>query len=210
MGLIAERRQEERERRRLEIIQAAELVYSEKGWDALTVEQVARKARLSRALVYVYFQDRDDLHLAIVERSLEQLQRQMRSAAAAEHLGIDKVEAIARAYVDFARDVPHAFDACSRFHARPSGERPASARLCADAAASLLRVIASSIKTGVADGSIRADLGAPALAALALWGFLHGMTQLSANKAEEIERTGIAIPQLLKHSFDMVRRTLAS
>ena len=210
MSAIAERRQEERERRRLEIVQAAELVYSEKGWDALTVERVARKARLSRALVYVYFHDRDDLHLAIVERSLERLRLQMQSAADAEHLGIDQVEAMARAYVDFARDVPHAFDACSRFHARPSGDGPANARRCADAAASLLRVIASSIRTGVGDGSIRADLGAPALAALALWGFLHGMIQLSSNKAEEIERTGIAIPQLVKHSFDMLRRALAA
>jgi AcrR family transcriptional regulator len=206
MSLIAERRQEERERRRLEIVQAAELVCAEQGWDALTVGRVAKKARLSRALVYVYFQDRDDLHLAIVERALVQLRARMQAAADAEHRGIDKIRAIANAYLEFARDAPHAFDACSRFHARRSNDGPANARLCADAAASLLRVIGASIRTGVADGSLRSDLGAPALSALALWGSLHGVLQLATNKSEEISRTGIAIPQLLEHSFDMLRR----
>ena len=37
------------------------------------MDQVARRARLSRALVYVYFHDKADLHFALVERSLETL-----------------------------------------------------------------------------------------------------------------------------------------
>ncbi len=35
------------------------------GWDAMTMDQVARKARLSRALVYVYFKDKMDLMFGI-------------------------------------------------------------------------------------------------------------------------------------------------
>jgi len=53
MSYIAERRQEEKERRRAEILDAAEAVCAEVGWDAMTMDQVARKARLSRALLYV-------------------------------------------------------------------------------------------------------------------------------------------------------------
>jgi TetR/AcrR family transcriptional regulator len=51
MSYIALRREEEKERRRAEILDAAEVLYAKKGWDALTVDQVARSARLSRALV---------------------------------------------------------------------------------------------------------------------------------------------------------------
>jgi AcrR family transcriptional regulator len=65
MSYIAERRGEEKERRRAEILDAAELLYANKGWDAVTVEQVARSARLSRPLVYVYFRDKEDLLFAI-------------------------------------------------------------------------------------------------------------------------------------------------
>ena len=48
MSYIAERRLEEKERRRTEIIDAAEAVAATVGWDAMTMDQVARKARLSR------------------------------------------------------------------------------------------------------------------------------------------------------------------
>ena len=45
MSYIAERRQEEKERRRAEIIDAAEAVAATVGWDAMTMDRVARKAR---------------------------------------------------------------------------------------------------------------------------------------------------------------------
>ena len=49
MTYIAERRQEERDRRRAEIVDAADALYAEAGWDVMTMDQVARRARLSRA-----------------------------------------------------------------------------------------------------------------------------------------------------------------
>lgn len=66
MSYLTERRQEEKDRRRAEIVEAAEALYAETGWDGITMDQVARRARLSRALLYVYFEDKQDLHLALV------------------------------------------------------------------------------------------------------------------------------------------------
>ena len=210
MNYIAERRQEERERRRVEIIQAAEQLYSEIGWEALTMEQVARRARLSRALVYVYFRDKDDLHLAIVERSLERLRQRFQAAAEAQRLGVDKVQAIGQAYVAFAQEVPHYFDACSRFHARPAGEGSTDSQLgaCTEAGQRVLRLIATCIEQGFADGSIRSDLGAPMLTSITLWGFTHGIIQLAATKAEQIEHAGVPIPQLMDYTFEFLRRAM--
>ena len=78
MSDLAQRREEEKERRRSDIIDAAEALYADKGWDAVTMDMVARSARLSRALLYVYFTDRNDLHLGIVARGgvLDKLGRQ--------------------------------------------------------------------------------------------------------------------------------------
>jgi len=49
MNDLAERRHEEKERRRAEILDAAEAVAASEGWDDMTMDQVARRARLSRA-----------------------------------------------------------------------------------------------------------------------------------------------------------------
>ena len=89
MSYITERRQEERDRRRAEIVDAAEALYAEVGWDAVTMDQVARRARLSRALVYVYFRDKSDLHLALVERALDTLRERFEAARAGKDRGID-------------------------------------------------------------------------------------------------------------------------
>ena len=58
MSELTDRRLEEKERRRLEILDAAEAVAAVVGVEALTMDLVARKARLSRALLYVYFNDK--------------------------------------------------------------------------------------------------------------------------------------------------------
>ena len=114
MSYLAERREEERERRRLEIIEAAEALYAEKGWDAVTMDQVARTARLSRALLYVYFKDKEDLLFALTSRALEELRRRFEQAVEGHSLGLDQISAMGRAYVLFQQETPFQFDACSR------------------------------------------------------------------------------------------------
>src|SRR5229473_3142027 len=124
MSYITERRGEEKERRSAEILDAAEALYAKKGWDALTVDQVARSARLSRALVYVYFRDKEDLLFAIGERAMRLLRDRFKAAVAAPAPGMDQVEAIGRAYMVYAHEFPHYFDFCSRFQSHTSGTDP--------------------------------------------------------------------------------------
>src|SRR5260221_5628074 len=117
MSYIAERRVEEKERRRAEIVDAAEHLYADKGWDAVTMEQVAKRARLSRALLYVYFRDKEELLFAIGQRAMQVLRERFTEAQRRHVRGIDQVHAIGRAYMAYAHEFPHYFDACARFQA---------------------------------------------------------------------------------------------
>lgn len=210
MSYIAERRQEERDRRRAEILDAAEAVYAEVGWEAVTMEQVARRARLSRALVYVYFRDKADLHFALVERSLEALRLRFEAARRDKSRGIDEVEAIGRAYLAFAREVPHYFDACARFqaHASADGELPPNECACVAAGHRVHEVMIESLNRGIADGSVRADIGDPHVTALSLWAFTHGVIQIAASKGGQMELEGIAVVDFVEHAFAMALRAL--
>jgi AcrR family transcriptional regulator len=210
MTYIAERRQEERDRRRNEIVDAAEALYAEVGWDAVTMDQVARRARLSRALVYVYFHDKADLHFALVERSLEELRRRFEAAREGKARGIDEVEAIGRAYLEFARELPHYFDACARYQAHADADSAPQPNECAcmDAGHRVHEVIVDSLGRGVTDGSIRADIGNLYVTALALWAFSHGLIQIASTKTGQIAHQGIAVQTFVDHAFAMARRTL--
>jgi len=210
MTYIAERRQEERDRRRNEIVDAAEALYAEVGWDAVTMDQVARRARLSRALVYVYFHDKADLHFALVERSLEELRRRFEAAREGKARGIDQVEAIGRAYLEFARELPHYFDACARYqaHAGADGAPQPNECACMGAGHRVHEVIVDSLRRGVTDASIRADVGDLYVTALALWAFSHGLIQIASTKAGQMAHQGISVQGFVDHAFAMALRTL--
>ncbi len=209
MSYVAVRREEEKERRRAEMVDAAEALYAEFGWDAVTMDRVARSARLSRALLYVYFRDKNDLLHAITERALIELRERFVAVAATQRLGIDQVQAIGRAYVLFQQEKPYRFDACTRFHAHQAAGQPAE-QACAAAGDAVIAVIVKTLMQGQADGSIRKDLGNPVQVCVMLWAFTHGLIQIATNKTVEIARQGVDIPQLMEGSFAMLRYMLVA
>jgi AcrR family transcriptional regulator len=211
MSYIAERRGEEKERRRAEILDAAETLYAGKGWDALTVDQVARSARLSRALVYVYFRDKEELLFAIGERAMRMLRDRFIEASKAHALGMDQVEAIGQAYMAYAREFPHYFDFLSRFHAHSAAIDPGSFEdACSVAGDEAIGAVVRAIETGMQDGSIRPDVGQPVLLATTLWAFTHGIIQLAMAKGNDLERFGITIPDFSNYAFGLLRQLAQS
>jgi TetR/AcrR family transcriptional regulator len=206
MSYITERRVEEKERRRAEIVDAAERLYAEKGWDSVTMDQVAKAARLSRALLYVYFRDRDELQFAIGERALKVLAERFVEAIARHARGLDQVEAIGRAYMVYANEFPHYFDVCARFQAHSMSIDPGSNEgACAVAGDAAISVVVAAIRTGIADGSIRADIGDPMLFAVTLWAFTHGVIQLAMAKGSDLARLGISIPDFNEYTLSLLR-----
>jgi AcrR family transcriptional regulator len=209
MSYIAQRRVEEKERRRAEILDAAEALYAKEGWDLVTVDQVARGARLSRALVYVYFKDKEEILFAIGERAMGLLRDRFKAAAAKEKLGMEKIQAIGRAYMAYAFEFPHYFDFCSKFNAQSGSPEPGSHDLaCRAAGDEAIGVVVQAIESGIADGSIRPSVGDPIMLAVTLWSFTHGLAQLAMAKGSDMARFGIAIPELSNYGFDLLRRVM--
>jgi AcrR family transcriptional regulator len=207
MSYIAQRRVEEKERRRAEILDAAEVLYAKEGWDLVTVDQVARGARLSRALVYVYFKDKEEILFAIGERAMGLLRDRFIAAVGSQKLGSDKIEAIGRAYMAYAFEFPHYFDFCSRFNARSGSPEPGSHDLaCRTAGDEAIGVVVKAIECGITDGSVRPSIGDPIMLAVTLWSFTHGLAQLAMAKGSDMARFGIGIPELSNYGFDLLRR----
>jgi AcrR family transcriptional regulator len=207
MSYIAQRRVEEKERRRAAILDAAEALYAKEGWDLVTVDQVARGARLSRALVYVYFKDKEEILFAIGERAMGLLRDRFIAASARSALGMEKVEAIGRAYMAYAFEFPHYFDFGSRFNARSGTPEPGSIELaCRMAGDEAIGVVVKAIECGISDGSIRPSIGDPTMLAVTLWSFTHGLIQLAMAKGSDMARLGIGIPELSNYGFELLRR----
>lgn len=70
---IRERKQRERERRRQQIMIAAKRVFSVKGYNKATMEDIAKEAELSPGTLYLYFKNKDELFSSLSIRILQYL-----------------------------------------------------------------------------------------------------------------------------------------
>src|SRR3954469_2480011 len=208
MSYIAERRLEEKGRRRTEIVDAAEAAGREVGLDALTMDDVARRARLSRALLYVYFQDRSDLMFGLAERAMGMLHARFVEAAERHRSGLEQVSAMGRAYVAFSQEFPVLFDALARceLQSPDPAESSPTEQACALGGDRLNATLVTSIESGVRDGSIRGDVGSPLLMSVTLWGFMHGIIQLTTTKAHALAHHGVTPKMLVDHAINMLTR----
>jgi len=70
---IQERKEREKERRRQQIIVAAKRVFSDKGFNRATMEDIAKEAELSPGTLYLYFKNKEELYASLSLRILQYL-----------------------------------------------------------------------------------------------------------------------------------------
>jgi AcrR family transcriptional regulator len=211
MSRIQERRREEKEMRRQSIIDAAEQVFAQRGFEVATMADIADQARLSRALIYFYFKDKEELALAITARALQTLRRSFERASAKGRTGLEKASAISQAYMDFAMSQPDYFEFIARGEVKEFGPSPVkeNERLCASEGEKTLAVLADAVRRGVADGTIDPGVGDPAAVAVVLWGFIHGMLQVAASKKSMLEKLmHLDIADLLQGGLRLASRAI--
>ena len=97
---IQERKEREKERRRQQIIVAAKRVFSDKGFNKATMEDIAKEAELSPGTLYLYFKDKDALIATLVEDSFEHLMEDL-EALRTDLNPLAFLRAIMRAYIRF-------------------------------------------------------------------------------------------------------------
>ena len=198
-----QRRDDEKEQRREALIDAAELVFATAGFETAKVEDVAKQARVSRALVYLYFGRKDELLLAICLRALRRLRERFAAAAAGPATGYAQIAAIGRAYIDFAIEFPLYFAALSRVETQNLDiHHPGpNERAVLDASAAIHEVTVGALRHGMRDGTIR-RLPQPMLMAMTLWGFIHGTIQIAQTKSPFLEQAGISVDAFLRNSIE--------
>jgi AcrR family transcriptional regulator len=211
---ITERRQREKERRRTDIVDAAEKVFFSKGMENATMDEVAEEAELSKGTLYIYFPSKEDLYLAITKRGLDILTAMFEKASAKAALGIEKIYTIGQAYRDFAKKHTDYFQAMAYFDLRVkeiSKESP-NARASIEQGEKVLTICAEAIQHGIEDSTIRSDID-PKKAAIVLWGQTNGILQLILNKGKHMKAMlndfGFKTPdEIIAYSFEMIRRSL--
>jgi AcrR family transcriptional regulator len=100
MGIL-ERKERERERRRQQIIVAAKKVFSEKGFNKATMDDIAGEAELSPGTLYLYFKNKEELYASLSLRILHYLHIRVEHVASTQEIGPEeKLDAMIDAMYD--------------------------------------------------------------------------------------------------------------
>ncbi|MCP4115004.1 MAG: TetR/AcrR family transcriptional regulator [Desulfobacteraceae bacterium] len=94
---IQERKIREKEQRRRQIMQAAKLVFSAKGFNRATMEEIAGEAELSPGTLYLYFKNKEELHTSLSIDILKYLTSQIKEY-------VDKTDMSPEEKLDALRD----------------------------------------------------------------------------------------------------------
>jgi len=98
---IQERKEREKERRRQQIIVAAKRVFSDKGFNKATMEDIAREAELSPGTLYLYFKNEEELYASLSLRILQYLLIRVEHVNSEKGLGPDeKIDTLMEAMYD--------------------------------------------------------------------------------------------------------------
>lgn len=182
---VAERKQREKEKRRNEIVDAAEELFFSQGLQQTTMEQVAERTELSKGTLYLYFRSKDELYLAINVRAKRLMREQMEQALAAAQgqSGLERILRLGEAFIAFSQTYPDYAQVIQDCQI-PEGELLESnpyAREAHEHGERSLELLIRELAEGQRDGSVRAGLE-PAKTALLLWAQLSGLLQIIAAK----------------------------
>ena len=74
------RKEREKKARKMEILESAARLFSDKDFHEVTVEEIARDVELSKGTLYLYFKNKDDLFFSIVVEKTQDLSRKLKDA----------------------------------------------------------------------------------------------------------------------------------
>ncbi len=208
MGIV-ERKQREKESRLRQIQEIAAELFYKKGYAETSLDEIARRAEISKATIYLYFKSKDDLYYQIVEPALAELSRRLIKIAEDTE---EPAEMTVRKIIDATRDVffndPGSYHLVSHYRAAEFKRLLPKNRL--DNLKSLMRSnfhqMEQAVQKGI-DQGIFHNVDAK-LVSIILWNCFMGVIQFQENRMD-LESTDYRKPTI-DAAVDLILKGLKS
>jgi AcrR family transcriptional regulator len=177
------------------IARTALVLFSEKGYRATSVGQIAREAGIGKGTVYDYFETKEDIFIAAVMEWLGQFEDSLMVRLDGLEDPIERLYAVARMHQDLYGSIDsntmHLFLQILQQSMMPNGIIAKRRHLVQEMAASATRTMVNVLLEGIAKGVFRPEVAASAESiAVNLHAFLDGigLHSIVAGKTFDLER----------------------
>ncbi len=177
MAEAPSKREQVREERRQQILEAALNVFSQKGFHAANVSDVAAQAGVSQGTIYWYFESKDDLFQAALLSVFEEFGANTMAPLAEYGTATDKLLSLAESMVSFAEIAEGLFMLFLGYWAS-SDRQEENAQIWMDLLTEYNNVVAGIVEEGVRGGEFK-----PVDADALVWALLAAYDGLAAYAA---------------------------
>jgi AcrR family transcriptional regulator len=185
-----------------DIIDSAEALFREKGYEGFTMNELAGNAGLTKRTVYRYFSSKELLFRALVLRAFRVANTMIDEGQnSSSDRGMDKIESLFRALISFSINHPHHFLAIVEYQNMETDfeDRDEITLSCYREGEHGMGVFFNAIEKGVRDGSID-PLVAGKERALAMWAMFFGLIGTCIKKEKYIRMFHNSEPEAVMNS----------
>ena len=184
------------------VLEAAEKLFEKKGFDAVSMDEVAFNTGISKSTVYVYFKSKQIIWDSIVCKYMELLLEDAKKAADGDGSFEDRYYKLC-------------FDIAEKFEAHPLFCKGTLGKISVDMDQELYKKIyeigeqtneeiARFIRSGIEEGMVRKDIDIyPAV--IMMWSSISGIISMANDKEEYLKlRFNMSKDEYLKKAFKML------
>ncbi len=208
---MGRRKKEPRSVHRENIVSAASALFMERGIAAASMDDIAKAAGYSKATLYVYFENKEEIVGILVLNSMKKLYDYISSALIQHETTKARYDFICRGLVQYQEEFPFYFKmVLDKINIDfESKDYLPEEKETYQIGEEINEKIKNFLLSGMEKGDLRGDLEImPAI--FNFWGMLSGIIQLAANKEEYIKKSmGLSKEKFLEYGFSLVYHSIA-
>lgn len=208
---MGRRKKEPRSVHRENIVSAASTLFMEKGIAATSMDDIAKAAGYSKATLYVYFENKEEIVGILVLDSMKKLYNYISSALTQHESTEARYNFICQGLVQYQEEFPFYFKmVLDKINIDfESGEYLPEEKETYQIGEEINEKLKDFLLCGMEKGDLRGDLEImPAI--FNFWGMLSGIIQLAVNKEEYINKSmGLSKKQFLEYGFSLIYHSIA-
>lgn len=192
------------------ILRAAEELFSEKGFSATTMDDIARQAEYSKRTVYLQFSSKEEIHDRLVLKGFTGLKEAIARALADSGDFVHTYRILCKSLLEFQETSPYLFAGMVDFQTQPlEGENGSGIKREIFAAGEEINSwLEQMLARGIEDGFVRPDTRVKETI-LVFWSSLSSLILVARRKSSYIAETmGTPAEDLLDYGFHLLLRMI--
>lgn len=205
---LAKWKEREREQRQSDIIDAARKLITDKDFNEISMNEIAREVGLGKSTLYLYFKNKESLYFAIVLRGIRIWAKMIKEEVKKGNSGLEKFVLYGKANKEFSNQYPDYFrllyspTSIKKQFDMDKMNSSEEFQEVQELFKEIMSIGIDSIQKGIDEGEIRADVD-PTEAMILLSIIFNGMVNMGDWSKDILESNGIGGEKFNKDVGDL-------